>query len=287
MGGTYHYLIAGLKDISFDDEKLQYSFDAYREEVWQSLSASDRKLVGLLYEEYDRRNLVALLKAVQDQDVQLPAEGRGLYTRTQLEELIAAAKADEALEMKMPQYMYDFAAEYAREEWQQYTPFAADRLEQLFCAHAQKAGNEFVRDWFGFNMDLANLQAAYTARKHRLDVSNMIVGEGEVADALRSSGARDWGLASVLDFFDEMARIQDEPDLAMRERRVDMLRWRWLDEHSFTHFFTVEQLFAYLVKMQIVERWSSLDSDEGQKLLRRLISGLKEEVSVPSEFGNN
>ena len=113
------------------------------------------------------------------------------------------------------------------------------------------------------------------------------MGRNETAQALRTSGARDWGLSQELDYFDDVVRLLDEPDLAQRERRADMLRWRWLDENTFFNYFTVEALFSYMVRLGIVERWTSLDREEGQKLFRKMIGTLKDQTEVPAEFRIN
>ena len=49
-----------------------------------------------------------------------------------------------------------------------------------------KAKNRFIRDWFGFNQDMNNVLVAQICRKHGFDVKQKIVGEGEVAEQLRT-----------------------------------------------------------------------------------------------------
>jgi hypothetical protein len=79
-------------------------------------------------------------------------------------------------------------------------------------------------------------------------------------------------------------RLQEAQDLNDRERKTDMLRWQWLEENCFFHYFTVERLFTYMVQLGMVERWCSLDKEEGQKLLRKMIGDLKAQTEVPAEF---
>ena len=144
--------------------------------------------------------------------------------------------------------------------------------------------NGFVRKWYEFNLDLNNIMAAITARKYNLDIQKVIVGSNDTAVALRTSGARDWGLSQEVECFDDVVRLTEESDLSQRERKTDMLRWRWLEENTFFNYFSVERLFSYMVRLGMVERWSSLDKDQGQKLFRKLIGDLKEQTEVPDEF---
>ena len=63
-----------------------------------------------------------------------------------------------------------------------------------------------------------------------------------------------------------------------------MLRWNWLEENSFFNFFTVEKLFSFMVRLGMVERWTTLDKEKGQQLFRELIGTLKDQTEVPAEF---
>ena len=82
------------------------------------------------------------------------------------------------------------------------------------------SSNGFVRKWYEFNLNLNNIMTAITARKYNLDIQKVIVGTGDVANALRTSGARDWGLSQELDYFEDVARLTEEDDLSQREHSV-------------------------------------------------------------------
>ena len=261
---NYYYIIAGLPDISFDDCKAAYTVEQFREEVYKSLSAADRKVMDILLLEDKCRNLI----------------GSEL-----MEELIADVKADEAPRSDIPPFMYDFVREWLDDSWRQKAAFAEDRLWSLFYEYAMaQSGNEFVSSWYEFNLNLNNIMSGITARKYNLDIQKVIVGQGDVAQALRTSGARDWGLSQELDYFDDVLRLVEESDLSHRERKVDLLRWNWLEEHTFFNYFSVERLFSFMVRLGIVERWTTLDKEKGQKLFRKLIGDLKEQTEVPAEF---
>ena len=260
---NYYYIIAGLPDISFDDSKAAYSVEQFREEVYEALSASDRKVMDILLLENDCRNLIG---------------------SERMEELVALVKADEAAPKDVPAFMYTFVQEWVDDTWRQKAAFAQDRLWSLFYEYAMGSSNGFVRKWYEFNLDLNNIMAAITARKYNLDIQKVIVGSNETALALRTSGARDWGLSQALEFFEDVTRLTEESDLSQRERKADMIRWRWLEENTFFNYFSVERLFSYMVRLGMVERWSSLDKEEGQKLFRKLIGDLKEQTEVPAEF---
>ena len=250
---NYYYIIAGLPDISFDDSKAAYTVEQFREEVYASLSNADRKVMDLLLLEDTCRSLI------QDRD-------------------------NFELTDDMPKFIGVFLRELKDESWREKAAFAEDRLWSLFYEYAMSQGNGFVRKWYEFNLNMNNISAAITARKYNLDILKVIVGTGEVANALRTSGARDWGLSQEVECFEDVARLTEEDDLSQRERKADMIRWRWLEDNTFFNYFSVEKLFSYMVRLGMVERWSSLDREEGQKLFRKLIGDLKEQTEVPAEF---
>ena len=282
MKKNYYYLIAGLPELSLDDSKLGTTVREFRELYYPDLADDDRALLDLIYLNYDNANLLLLLK---DKEAAI-AEG-GLYTSDELLAIIEAARAEEAPDRNYPRYMYDFVQQMESEESAAEGIFPEDRLAQLYYAHAMSQGNAFVERWFAFNLDLNNFLTAITARRYNLDVKPLIVGDNEVAKALRTSNSRDFGLTGVMDGFEEVMRISEIDNLVERERKLDVLKWEWMEENSFFDYFTVEKLFAFLVKIQIIERWITLDAEAGGEMLRGMIRQLKEEVKVPQEFTIN
>ena len=282
MKKNYYYLIAGLPELSLDDSKLGITVREFRELYYPELADDDRILLDLIYLSYDNANLLALLK---DKEATI-AEG-GLYTSEELLGIIEAARAEETPDRRYPRYMYDFVAQVEDEENAAEGIFPEDRLAQLYYAHAMSQGNVFVERWFAFNLDLNNFLTAITARRYNLDVKPLIVGDNEVAKALRTSNSRDFGLTGVMDGFEEVMRISEIDNLVERERKLDVLKWEWMEENSFFDYFTVEKLFAFLVKIQIIERWITLDAEAGGEMLRGMIRQLKDEVKVPQEFTIN
>ena len=273
----YYCLIAGLPDLSLEDGKLSYTVATFKTEIYPTLSAADRRLVDLFYLRYDNANLLTLLA-----DREASIRPLGSYSAEQLLDLIATVKEGERRPKGFPSYMIDFTAAYLSGSAEM--RFPADVLASGYYAHAMDCGNRFVRDWFEFNLNLNNVLAALTARKYKWEVAPYVVGEGEVADAIRTSAARDFGLADRLDCFDQLLRISETDELVEREKRTDLLKWVWMEDATVYDYFTIERLFVFLLRLDLIERWISLDKEKGSILFRSLIGTLKNEVQIPSEF---
>lgn len=278
--GKYYYLIAGLPELALDDNKLYCTLADFRDEYYPFLSSQDCKLLDLFYLQFDNQNLLKLLK---DRDASIDL--RGIYSKDSLQEGISLMKEGaEMSESQLPSYMSVFLTEYFKE------PLDAsvlwdDRLSALYYAYALRCKNRFMVDWFDFNLTVNNVLIALTARKYKLDVSSQIVGDTPVCDALRTSNARDFGLSgSSIDYWEQLVKAGETEDLVEREKKIDQLRWNWLEEHSVFEYFTIERIIVFFQQLSMIERWIPLDKEKGNKMFRSIIAALKDEVQIPEEF---
>ena len=275
---AYYYLVAGLPDISLEDGKLSYTISDFRAESYGDLSAKDQALIDLFYLKYDHADLLSLLK-----DKDAVTQGKGNFSSEDLLQLIASVKEGEKPDAKFPSYLYDFIAQYlalpADELYK-----AENLLASAYYAYAMKSKNPFIASWFEFNLNINNILAAFAARKYKMNVAEVIVGDTDVCEMLRTSNARDFGLSETLDYFEPLQRLVETADLVEREKKVDQLKWKWLEDASFFHYFTVERLFVFLLQLEMIERWVLLDKEKGSELFRQMIQNLKDEVQIPEEF---
>lgn len=275
----YYYLVAGLPELTLEDSKLSYTVADFKTEIYPDLSASDKERINLFYLKFDNANV---LKLLADKDAVI--DPRGNYPLEILAECIATIKeGGEISETVLPSYLSTFIFEFF-EMPAENTLLLEDRLAALYYDYAMKCGNKFIASWFEFNLTINNILVAFTSRKYKLDVSQSIVGHTDVCEALRTSGARDFGLAGEVDFFEQLLKISEITELVEREKKLDQLRWNWMEETIFFDYFTIERLFAFLLKLEMIERWILLDSERGNQLFRSIIDSLKNEVQIPAEF---
>ena len=276
---NYYCLVTGLPELSLEDGKLSYTVANFKTEIYPELSKSDKKLVDLFYLKYDNQNLLALLKdkeAVVD-------ESLGNYSADELLGVIASFKEETTPDKKFPSYFYEFSELYLNTPEEERFGIE-DKLHGFYYHYAMKCGNKFVSDWFELNLNVNNILAAMAARKYKMDVTKVSVGSNFVAEALRSSNARDFGLADDLEYFEQLTRINDTVDLVEREKKIDLLKWNWMEDNTFFNYFTIEKIFVFLMKLEMIERWVSLDKEKGNEMFRKLIDQLKDEVQIPQEF---
>lgn len=275
---TYYCLVAGLPDISLDDGKLSYSVSDFKAELYPDLSAQDRKLIDLFYLKFDN---TAILKLLKNKDTVI--ENKGNFSAEELLQLIEAVREGDTPDKKYPSYLVNFVSQYLQLS-QDELYRADDLLAALYYSYGMSSNNAFIASWFEFNLNLNNILAALAARKYKMEVSSVIVGATSICEQLRTSNARDFGLNETLEYFEALQRIADIEELVEREKKVDMLKWKWLEDESFFHYFTIERIFVFLMQLEMIERWISLDKEKGNELFRKMIQDLKNEVQIPEEF---
>ena len=279
----YYYLVTGLPELSLDDNKLNYTVGDFKTEFYPLLSKEDQMLVDLYYLKFDNANLLKLLK-----DREAETDPRGNYAADQFVAVFKQFEEEGVITSpgSLPTYLIEFIKAYLTQQETGVTSevLVEDWLSGLYYDYAMQCKNEFVSSWFEFNLNTNNVLVALAARKYKLPVASLIVGDTEICEALKTSNARDFGLTTELDYFDQLMKISETEDLVDREKRLDQLRWKWMEDKTFFDYFSIERLYVFLLQLEIIERWISLDKEKGNQMFREIIDSLKGEVRVPSEF---
>ncbi len=271
---NYYCLVAGLPDINAEDTKGAASLVELKVQLLAELSKSDGMLLKLLYATYDNQNFLAYL---ENHDAELHPAGN-LDTHD-WDELVALMKEFENAEDKrlMP-YIQTFFNHFTDEKTETELFSREDTLASLYYEFAMKSENAFIRKWFEYNLNVNNMLTAIACRKHGFDSKTQILGSNQVANNLRISNARDFGLTGLFDDYELLMRISEEPDLLEREKKIDALKWNWLDENTFFNYFTIEKILAFVLKIGMIERWKILSVEKGAQIFRQLLADLKEGV---------
>lgn len=274
----YYYLIASFPDIQLDDPKEVPSMEALKADLEGQLAADDLKLLRLIYAKYDNRNLHLYLN---DRDAEL--DPLGTLSGDDWKEL-----TDMMDELENPQderlypYVRQFYSQYKDENFTFEGTSAEDYFSALYYEYAMRNDNKFLHDWFEFNLNVNNLLTAVACRKYGFDSQRFIIGNSEVAQALRKSNARDFGLTGIFDELDAVLNIAEENNLLSREKQLDELKWKWLEEHTFFDYFTAERVLSFVLKCELINRWKPLTQKKGTEVLLGLLDTLKEGVSFES-----
>lgn len=283
---NYYYLIAGLPDLSIDQGKLQFGSVEFREYLKSQLHRKDYELIEWLFLPNDNSNLLSLLNNDERE-----WNTNGIYTTDQLElailEVVNPDKIISDEKSGVKDYMKEFIRSYHSEIRIMPHISAENELTYLYYTEALSVNNEFMRQWFEFEVNLRNVLIFNTAQKFNLPYENELIGDTQLARALKQKTGRDMGDASAWPYFDRANQISDSQDIASKERSIDQLKWSVLDEMNIFNYFSIEIIISYMIKIMIIERWLKLDPKTGEELFRRLLGDLQSGYEFPNEFSIN
>lgn len=271
---NYYCLIAGLPDIHAEDFKNISSLLEFKNELKEQLSVTDNKLLELIFARYDNLNFLLFLG---NRDAELNKSGN--LNASDWEQLITLMQEVENPEDKRLQpYIREFYHTFGQEKTNAEGVSDFDYLTSLYFEFAMKNENKFLSSWFEFNLNINNILTAIACRKHGLDQRKLVIGNNEIAQALKTSNARDFGLTGLFAQLEIIVRIAEENDLLEREKKIDALKWVWLEENTFFSYFSIEKILAYVLKIEMLERWKPLTVEKGTQIFRELLNGMKKGV---------
>lgn len=137
-----------------------------------------------------------------------------------------------------------------------------ERLDADFYRRILQHRNRFLREWFRFDLDLRNATVAYLN-------DSLSRPEGKDMILLEERQTEEFGEA------DAVQEVLDCGDILRRERGLDELRWRKIDELTILDDFDIEAILGYVAKLKIIDRWLQLDPDSGRALFRRLVEDIR------------
>lgn len=261
----YYCVVAGLPDLFFGENNKGVNSLEFKEELQNELSKPDFELVKLLYLENENKQLLSLApeksKSSDDQDPD-PIEHLE-YMRVFIE------------------WTENLGAEKSMLQFE-------NKLNSLYYAHLLSTHNSFLENWFRFQLNIKNIltafncsQHAYSLEKHLIKVSQ----DKTVYPQLLEKRLKQEYFKDELPFADKIfhtAELDTSPE--EKEKAIDKICWDYLDEQTVFHYFTIEKVLSYIIKLDIIERWMRLDAETGIALLNKLMEELKLSYTFPEEF---
>lgn len=269
FGNNYYTLVAGLREYTLDSDTKGFDATEIVAEILEQISASDASAVRLLYGYYDCENLIAL------------RAGRAAYNP--LGNISQEDLADELVSpSRLPKSMAAVVKAYAEAEGEGDESEKADMtigfekaLLTAYYKECSRSSSRFMRNWSEFDRTLRNVAAAAVARSTDRNVGDSLIGEGDIVGQLRRSSAADFGLRGELSYVDAViSAVNDETNMVEKEHKIDLVRWEQAGELALFDYFNIDAILSYLVKINIVARWSLLDPKRGREMLERIMADL-------------
>ncbi len=271
----YHYLIAGLPDLSFEEQKPPITVVEFCKQLFTHLHPEDYEQISLVLLNYDNKNLIHFLK---DNETEYTIAGnyKAVRFRDQVDRLNSILPEKDIL----PGYMVNLIKQHYDVE----SAINPDNYEMILAEgyyhHIMNIGSPFLKMMTEFDYNINNLLTAFQTGKYNLFLKGFIVGENSLAMHLKRIGGRNLVSDSEFDFFNEILGYAGIQSYAEAERKYDILRWKMIDEATFFENFSIDWLLGYLHKLLIIRRWSNLNHDSGIQRLREMITETKEKLEI-------
>jgi hypothetical protein len=133
-------------------------------------------------------------------------------------------------------------------------------------------GNETVRAWVEFERGLRNALARLRAGRRLVDPAQFVRNDQSGNEGSDSFEMRE----AVRDAWNQDSPLSSEDSL-------DRARWNYLDDLEVGHFFDLDIIIVYYLKLQILARRRLFDRKEGEaqfvKITRRIMNDYYQEQS--------
>jgi hypothetical protein len=263
MTVPYHYIIAGLPDIIFDDNRIKPDLGSFLIELKDQIPPADASLLSYIGFPNDNKHLINILSAKKQ-----PFSQSGNFSEEVLRDEIKNPDL-------VPDYMQEFIAAYESNSAIIQNLSWENQLNWLFYDDATSIENKFLKEWFTFEMDLRNILVAINCRREKEPLENHLICHNEVTELLLKSSAPDFALPSRVPWADELFAIEFD-NIPVSEERLARLRLQSLEEMADPELFNVETVMRVGISLSIAERWSLLDDQTGTEMLQNIIQDLEQ-----------
>ena len=138
--------------------------------------------------------------------------------------------------------------------------FVPENLTQEFYQKALASGNSFLREYFTFDLKVRNAKVRYLNRELSRPADKDVIS----IPLQEENSEEDAGIEAAF----------KGTDLLARERAVDDLYWEKADALSLMHWFDMNVIMAFVLKLHIIDRWNLLDEQTGREMFRKLVDNL-------------
>jgi len=146
--------------------------------------------------------------------------------------------------------------------------FSPENLGAGFYHETGACGNAFIREYFRYDMNVRNVKVEWL---------NSSLGRPAGTDVL----TLDEDCVTEFPDRDKVLEVLNGQDIIGREKGLDDIMWAKADELTVLAApFCLDVILAFIVKLNIVQRWLRLDPETGRALFRKMVGEIKENYTI-------
>lgn len=146
--------------------------------------------------------------------------------------------------------------------------FEAGNLCADFYREALTHRDRFIREYFAYDLQARNARVRYLNRELERPADK---------DVLDINADEDLPAIETGEFPEGPAieAVLAGNDLLAREKGLDDLAWRKVDEITTFNYFDLDTILGFICKLQTAARWFRLDEATGREMFHRLVSEIR------------
>jgi len=247
---NYYYLIATLPELQTDLKIARETIQESMELIRSNLDKADEEKLDYLLYPYDNRNIISLILSKRDPSLSTVFHDLAVLPKDILNNYTTDPYA-------LPAYMAEFITEHMDRLDDMPVSELEQELTRTFYQVIEDLQDPFLTSYFNFDANLRNIslwhnseQFAFIDRQQQL----MEVGDFDVL----LSGM----FSQEFDFADDLKEHIAAGEPVKLEKYLDLLRWEYAESLAALHYFDATNLWAYVVKLGLLERWRNLREKE-------------------------
>ena len=145
-----------------------------------------------------------------------------------------------------------------------------ENLSADFYAKALTHKDQFIREYFRFDLNVRNAKVKYLNKALGREMSRDVLIFGEDTDQAV--------LDAVAEEFEEAADLEtvlNTGDILSRERGIDDLVWEKIESLTTFNYFDIDAVLGFITKLNIVARWYRLDEQTGREMFKKLVDEVR------------
>lgn len=151
-----------------------------------------------------------------------------------------------------------------------------ENLTSHFYREVFKTRNRFLNEFFRFDLNMRNIQAAFISKNMGMDFSEFLIGDNELVTSIKTSRSADFGAS---EFFEESAKliaVLSNSNILEKEQGLDLMRWNKACQLTIFNYFDIDWLLSFATRLSLAKRWDALDKKMGAELFKKLVNEVRE-----------
>ena len=151
-----------------------------------------------------------------------------------------------------------------------------ENLSSHFYREVFKTRNRFLNEFFRFDLNMRNIQAAYIAKQSGMDAIQFLIGDNNLVNTIKTSRATDFGASEFFEESSKLLSLLSNSNILEKEQGLDLMRWNKSNQITVFNYFDIDWILGFVTRLLLTKRWDALDKKLGAELFKKLVDEVRE-----------